>query len=195
MSKIDITINNKPFTVHPAAQTGRSLKELANIPLTDVLFHEKPHEDVVVPNDTTIHVKGGEKFRSAPPANYGDLAADQRALAAGHTGAVDEHLQPDGWKFLILRAFALPAPYAPQSVDVLIKLPPTFPDAAPDMFWVEPHVRVNNRATPTGTTTEVMLNRNWQRFSWHLQSGSWIPGRSELRDFVRCVRARFLTGQ
>src|SRR5438552_2477304 len=120
MDKIVIFINGTKCQVHSTTQTGRSLKELGHIPLTDVLFLEQPHEDKVIGNDTTIEVKNGEHFRSSPPANYGDRSDEERSLAAGHEGRVEECSQPDGWRFLILRAFALPGPYTPQVVDVLI---------------------------------------------------------------------------
>jgi hypothetical protein len=39
---------------------------------------------------------------------------------------------------------------------------------------------------------ENLLGMDWQRFSWHLTPGAWKPGVSTLRDFMRCIAARFL---
>ena len=44
----------------------------------------------------------------------------------------------------------------------------------------------------TYTGLENILGRDWQRFSWHLAGGAWKPGVSTLRDFLRCIAARFL---
>jgi hypothetical protein len=87
--------------------------------------------------------------------------------------------------------FGLPDAYTPNRVRLLVKLPPTFPDAAPDMFWVHPAVRCQNGTMPRATSSEYLLAEEWQRFSWHLVSGAWQPGVSTLRDFLRCVAARF----
>ena len=193
--RIEFFINGIKYEVRQATQSGRSLKELAHIPLTDVLFLEHPHEDIVVANDATIEVKDGQDFRSAPPANYGDLSEKEWATEAAHEGTIESHIQPDRWVWLVLHSFPVPAPFEPGTVKLLVKLPPTFPDAAPDMFWVEPHLRLASGGIPAGTSTEALLGRPWQRFSWHLQAGAWQPGRSRLRDFVRCVRARFQAAQ
>jgi E2/UBC family protein E len=39
-------------------------------------------------------------------------------------------------------------------VDLLIKLPPGFPDAQPDMFWVHPAVKTANGCLPRATCVE-----------------------------------------
>lgn len=192
--KIVIFINKTKYELASVTQTGRTLKEVAHIALTDVLFLEAPGEDEVIPNDATLEVKPGSHFHSSPPANYGNAAAATWTERAGHAGAAQLHEQPDGWQFLVLLGFTLPAAYTPRSVNLLVKLPPTFPDAAPDMFWVEPHVHLASGAVPASTSGETLLGRVWQRFSWHLQQGAWKVGQSDLRDFIRCVRARFQTG-
>lgn len=49
-----------------------------------------------------------------------------------------------------------------------------------------------NGGLPRATSTELLLGNNWQRFSWHLATGAWKPGVSTLRDYLRCICARFL---
>lgn len=186
---IHIFINRAKYDVAQADHTGQSLKELAGIPLTDVLFWQQPGEDKVIANGTHVTVKNGDHFHSSPPADYGSVApvAANWAVAS----KVTQLHQPDGWTFLVFEDFSIPPAYTPGSVRLLVKLPPGFPDAAPDMFWVQPPVNLAGGAIPTGTTMEAVLGEPWQRFSWHLQPGGWRPGISELRDFMRCVRARF----
>lgn len=183
---IPIFINRIRYEIENEVQTGRSLKELAGIPLGDVLFLQQPHEDQVIANNTEVTLKPGSHLHSSPPADYGNLTAGE----VGHPGTVEIVSQPGGWIFAILHDYALPAVYKPASVKLLVKLPPHFPDARPDMFWISPPVSANG-ATPRGTCTEVILGEAWQRFSWHLAPGAWQPGVSELRDFMRCIRARF----
>src|SRR5262249_54050748 len=139
---------------------------------------------------TKVTLKSGDHLHSQPPADYGiqssflteaGLAPDRVALTP----------QPGGWSFLVIPEYAVPAGFEPRRVEILIKLPPGFPDAAPDMFWVHPAVRINGNI-PRATSNERLLGKNWQRFSWHLASGAWKPGVSDLRNFLACIYSRFL---
>jgi hypothetical protein len=184
-----IFINRNKYEVRHADQTGQSLKILAAIPLTDVFFRQAKGEDEVIPNDQHVTVKDGDHFHSSPPANYGSFVA----AAEGWVSTVGGRLlpQPDGWTFMILDSFALPVEFRPRNIRLLVKIPPGFPDAAPDMFWVQPPVCLPGGVAPNGTSMEVVLAEPWQRFSWHLQPGAWQPGISDMRDFMRCIRSRF----
>lgn len=186
---VTVTINEKPYEFRNPHQTGHSLKARASIPATDVLFLDRPGEDEVIPDETRVVLKCDDHFHSSPPANYGDGLQ----LAAADVGYAPFQAlkQPDGWTYLVVPNYQLPGEFLPQAIQLLIKLPPLFPDAAPDMFWVSPNVRLEAGAAPQGTSIEAVMGSNWQRFSWHLQPGAWRPGISTLRDYMRCVRARF----
>jgi hypothetical protein len=185
---VTVTIDRKEYTFEHAKQTGQSIKERAGIPLTDVLFLQELKEDRVITDGECITLKCGDCFHSAPPANYGNAYAGSLP-ADFQDGRVFD--QPGGWKFVVFENYELPDGFSVKAVRLLIKLPPTFPDAAPDMFWVAPQLHTNNNAIPQGTSIETLLGEQWQRFSWHLQPGAWKVGLSTLRDFMRCVRARF----
>jgi hypothetical protein len=184
---IAVTIDKKQFNFADPHQTGRSLKERAGIPLTDVLFRDRPHEDEVITDDTNVVLTCGDCFHSAPPANYGSPSIAASDVGFGRFESVP---QADGWTFLVVHDYPVPTGLAPSAVDLLVKLPPAFPDAAPDMFWVSPQIRTPAGGAPQGTSPEPLLGTSWQRFSWHLNPGAWRPGVSTLRDFMRCVRAR-----
>jgi hypothetical protein len=188
---IEVFINKKKYELDHPVQTGASLKQLAGIPLGDVLFLQRPGEDEVIPNDAKVTLKNGDHLHSQPPADYGlgPALLEEAGLPAERATL---HPQPDGWSFLVISDYALPAGFEPNRVELLVKLPPGFPDAAPDMFWVSPDVRTANGNVPRATTNERLLGRNWQRFSWHLAAGAWKAGMSDLRDFMRCVSSRFL---
>lgn len=189
--KVVIFINKNKFELHELAQTGASLKNLVGIPLTDVLFLQQHGEDEVIPNEAKITVKNGSHFHSQPPADYG-LGVETIIEAGLSPEKSILHKEPGGWTFLVISDYPLPAGFTPSQVELLIKLPPGFPDAAPDMFWVHPEVRIDGGGLPIATSNELLLGRTWQRFSWHLAAGAWKPGISTLRDFLRCIRGRFL---
>ncbi len=184
---VEVTINRVNYHFVNPQQTGQKLKERSGIDLADVLFRSKPSEDEVVPNDSEITLHCGDCFYSSPPANYGSNEITPNDVGCDKFECVP---QPGGWEFLVVKDFNLPDGYSQDNAQLLIKLPPGFPDAAPDMFWVHPHVRTKIGGVPQGTADEVLLGEPWQRFSWHLGPGAWRPGVSTLRDFMRCVRSR-----
>jgi len=188
---IHVFINKQKFELQEPVQTGAALKQLAGIPLSDVLFLQQPGEDQVIANDASVTLKNGDHLHSQPPADYG-LGAELLLEAGLDTERAILHAQSDGWSFLVIYDYALPSGFQPDRVKLLVKLPPAFPDAAPDMFWVYPAVRAPNGSLPRGTSTERLLDLDWQRFSWHLAAGAWKPGVSTLRDFLRCIHGRFL---
>ena len=188
---IQVFINKKKYDLDNPVQTGAALKQLAGIPPSDVLFLQQPHEDKVIANDAQVTLKNGDQLHSQPPADYGFGPADLDAVGIS-AGRATVHTEPGGWSFLVISDYPLPAGYQPNRVQLLVKLPPTFPDAAPDMFWVHPEVKAPTGTLPRGASTERLLDRDWQRFSWHLAAGAWTPGISTLRDYLRCIAARFL---
>lgn len=188
---IHVFINKKKFDLDNPVQTGAILKQLASIPLGDVLFLQQPGEDEVIANEAHVTLKNGAQLHSQPAADYG-LSAAVAADFGLNSDRLSVHSQPGDWTFLVISGFKVPGGYAPGEVDVLIKLPPGFPDAAPDMFWVRPALKTPAGGVPRATSTERLLGTDWQRFSWHLAAGAWKPGTSTLRDYLRCIHARFL---
>ena len=186
---IHIFINEQKHEISSPVQTGAGLKALAGIALADVLFLQQPGEDQVIANDASVTLKSGDHLHSQPPADYGSHEALIEEAGFG-PGQRTVH-QEAGWSLLVLPEYQLPRGYEPDRVQLLVKLPPTFPDAAPDMFWVRPSVRAPNGGLPRATSAEHALGVEWQRFSWHLSPGAWKPGISTLRDYLRCVAARF----
>lgn len=101
----------------------------------------------------------------------------------------DYEVIPDGQMFsLIIRGFHLPPGYVPTEVDLLLRLPGGFPDAAPDMFWTHPVVGYAGGGVPTATETRLEYEgRTWQRWSRHL-AVAWRPGIDNLRSYLRLIR-------
>jgi len=98
-----------------------------------------------------------------------------------------EYLESKGFVFqeivdgqnrgIILPKFRLPAQkYDVSQVDVLIILPSGYPDVAPDMFYLEPWVKlVEGDRYPKATQSRLSFNgRSWQRWSRH--NNEWRRG-------------------
>lgn len=177
-----IVINDKKYEVDEHVVTGAFLKRLAGIPPGDTLFQKQRGDDLVIANDQKVKLKDGDEFFSQPAADYGDVLA-------GIEGA--ELLpQADRWTFVVFPKFELPDAYTPRVVKLLVKLPPLFPQAQPDMFYLSPAVHLNGGGLPQATSATPLLGEQWQQFSWHLKPGAWRPGKSDFRDYMRCIRAR-----
>jgi Prokaryotic E2 family E len=93
-----------------------------------------------------------------------------------------------GFALLQIEKFPVGAGLAPEEVTLLLRLPPGFPDATPDMFWVDPPLRTVAGATIRGTESiEQHAGRAWQRWSRHIQ-GQWRPGIDNLSTYLFYVR-------
>lgn len=97
--------------------------------------------------------------------------------------------QGGGWAFLTFKKFPLPAGYNKTHTELLIKVPPGYPAAKLDMFWVDADLQIQNNGQPReGCQIENVAGKNWLRYSWHVNE--WNPGRDNLRRFLSTVRTR-----
>lgn len=117
------------------------------------------------------------------------LPADQAFLEA--KGYRFDVTPEAGLVCVVIRGFRLPQGYVPETTDLLLRLPPAFPDAQPDMYWCDPPVRLaSTSGYPVAADQfEPHLGRNWQRFSRHLPAGVWQPGRDTLESYLALIRA------
>ncbi len=84
----------------------------------------------------------------------------------------------------------LPSGYEPQKVDLLLRLPLQFPQAPPDMFWIDPVVTYVGGAVPPQTQVrEHHMDRSWQRWSRHFGMSHWRPGVDDLRSYMTLIRS------
>jgi len=89
---------------------------------------------------------------------------------------------------IVLKDFPLPTGLQPQNVDLLVRLPPGFPDAGPDMFWTVPRVTTTAGAVIAGTEAqETYVSRTWQRWSRHI-GNQWRPGIDNLATYLAYIR-------
>jgi hypothetical protein len=114
--------------------------------------------------------------------------ADEEYLA--RLGLPYEATQEGGMIALVIKEWPLPEGYEPPAVELLVRLPPGFPDAPPDMYWCNPPVRLaGSGAYPQAADLfEQHLGQQWQRFSRHLPPGAWQPGRDSLESYLALIR-------
>jgi hypothetical protein len=94
----------------------------------------------------------------------------------------------EGFLVIIIDGFPMPKGMVPQSSTVLVRLPPGFPDAAPDMFWLDPAVHaVDGRVFPGTEASQIFIGRSWQRWSRHIQQ-EWRPGIDNLSTYMAYIR-------
>ena len=105
-------------------------------------------------------------------------------------GIAFHELDEGGMKALVLPSFGLPpGHFDAAAADILILLPPGYPDAAPDMFHAIPWLRLSGSGAYPRCADQpvVFAGRNWQRWSRH--SGEWRPGADGIWTMLKRVEA------
>lgn len=83
--------------------------------------------------------------------------------------------------------------YTVPGCDVLVVMPPNYPQAGNDMFWTYPRLhRSDGRPIPAVLDPGSGDNRTWKgrefcRWSRHWNSGSWRPGKDDIMSIYRRI--------
>jgi hypothetical protein len=92
---------------------------------------------------------------------------------------------------LVFREFKLGDGYSVVASDLLLRVPRSYPDAGPDMFWVSPTVTLASGALPqAGEGVERHLDRAWRRFSWHRAGNRWNPNVDNMHGHLEFISRR-----
>lgn len=105
-------------------------------------------------------------------------------------------LFPQGGELhIVIKGFQFPSQhYLPDKTDLLIKIPPGYPNTALDMFWTNPEVKLVNGQVPQKTESrEEHRGKSWQRWSRHYVT-PWRPGIDGLRNFVQSIHIELRKG-
>lgn len=87
---------------------------------------------------------------------------------------------------LIFRNYPIPPGYSQATTDLLVRVPLSYPDAGPDMFWTDPDLRLMDGRSPQyGDLIETHLGKLWRRFSWH---SIWRPNFDNLDCYLYFIR-------
>lgn len=99
-------------------------------------------------------------------------------------------MEDGGQKAIVLQGFELPAGrFDTVNADILILLPASYPDSAPDMFHTMPWVRlVASNQYPHAADQPVSFGGlSWQRWSRH--NNAWRPGIDGIWTMIKRVEA------
>lgn len=73
--------------------------------------------------------------------------------------------------------------------DLMVRVPLSYPDAGPDMFYTDPALLLARGTVPqSAEAIETHAGRQWRRFSWH--HGPWNRISDNLTGYLEFVRDR-----
>ena len=180
-----LIIDNKPFEWPHPVITGNQIKQLVNAKPEYGVWQvvPGPGDDEEIGDDQKVELSqapGHNRFITGPKqTTEGEgrfLPSRDREYLTEKRIAFEE-IVADGQRGVILRKYPLPANmFDASTADIFIIIPPGYPDAAPDMFHLQPWVRLTGRnAFPRAADQAVMFNgQSWQRWSRH--NPEWRPG-------------------
>lgn len=104
------------------------------------------------------------------------------------SGFTWEAVQHGTQRGIVMRSFLLPAGLRPSEVDLLIRIPPQYPVAALDMFYLSPGASRTDGRPIDRLTTEAFDGVSWQRWSRHrLPEQRWRPGVDSISTHLHLV--------
>ena len=90
---------------------------------------------------------------------------------------------------LVLRSFPFGDGYNRPVADLLLRIPRTYPDSGPDMFWTIPELTLASGSAPqSAESMENYIGKQWRRFSWH--KSAWNPAIDNLHGYLEFIRRR-----
>jgi hypothetical protein len=84
---------------------------------------------------------------------------------------------PADYSWLIIPNWSLPEGWSKQTTQLLVLLPPGYPQTPPDSFYTEVELTLAGGAEPGAASGRMEHNgRTWRQFSWHFVDASeWQP--------------------
>ena len=90
---------------------------------------------------------------------------------------------------LVFDTYSIPGGFSMSETSLLLRLPASYPNGKPDMFWTEPELTLADGRVPRqADQIQSFLGKSWRRFSWHLSQ--WNPGRDNLYTYLEFVNMR-----
>lgn len=175
--------------------SGRVLKALAGVPAEtyDVYLEVRGGgQDILIRDSDLIDLSkpGIERFitliRDTTEGLMALPEADQQYLNSH--GVTFEMVSDGTHTGVVFKQFLLPAgKFNHAAADVLVLLPPGYPDVAPDMFYFDPWLTLQSvgRYPTCADQPYVFQSRNWQRWSRH--NSAWRPGIDGLHTMLKRI--------
>lgn len=179
-----ITVDNRPFDWPQPFITGAEVKRLVNAkPEYGVwLVVPGPADDDEIADNERVDLTqpGRERFITGPKQT---TEGDGTFLPSRDRKYLEDKVLPfeevtaDGQRGVIIRNYPLPAGVFDAShTDILILIPTGYPDAAPDMFYTLPWVKLiaRNALPRAADQPHAFAGKSWQRWSRH--NPEWRAG-------------------
>jgi E2/UBC family protein E len=89
---------------------------------------------------------------------------------------------------IIVAGYRVPAGYDHDQSDLLIRLPASWPDGTPDMFWFDPPLRLKSGGgwPDRAADMTIIAGRTWQRWSRHI-GGGWRSGVDGIGNYLAII--------
>jgi Prokaryotic E2 family E/Multiubiquitin len=189
-----ITIDNRQVAWGEAHILGAILKKLAGVPdqTYDVYQDVRGGHDLLIRDNDCVNLAkpGTEHFVTVirhTTEGLSRLPSRDRSYLEQRDIAVDV-LTEGGYTAVVLKTVVLPVgKFDSTTTDILILLPPGYPDIAPDMFYCDPWLKLTSvgRYPNAADVPHVFAGRNWQRWSRH--NNAWRPGIDGLHTMIKRV--------
>lgn len=196
-----ITVNRKEYAATKAEMTAREIKDMAGSPIHHLLIlvggepdggtggGDEPMADADI-----VRLAPGMRFRTVNSATFGSQAAMQLPpLLQDHIAELESRgfaveVSVSDAIYVVIKDYPIPGSiWSRSSSDLLIMAHDTYPNAALDMFWLDPPIS-RKGGPPDGAGTEARNGREWQSFSWHI--GGWDPAHDNLLTYLDVVNDR-----
>jgi len=147
----------------------------------------QPKKQLSADDTIDLRTPGVEKVRLiAKDVNNGEVrtaaSRDFALLEGDESFLVDvspawEARVEEGRNWVVIHGYPVPEGYTVSSIDLALLVPPNYPQAEIDMFYVDPPLRkVSGDAIPCTESTERIGGRSYQRWSRHRGPASrWNP--------------------
>jgi hypothetical protein len=90
---------------------------------------------------------------------------------------------------LVFKSYSLSEGFSVASTDLLLRIPKTYPESGPDMFWTDTEVKFVDGTIPKNAdSVESYMGRSWRRFSWH--RAPWNPTLDRLHLHLEFINER-----
>lgn len=165
----------------------------------------QPKRQLSVGDQIDLRAPGIEKVRlTAKDVNNGEAPAAllrQFALLKDDEIYLDDLGQKwetivnsEGHRWLIIRDYPVPDGYIVKSTTLALMVPPTYPQAEIDMFYVHPHLhRTNGAEIPATQALQDINGLSFQRWSRHRGAiKPWNPRRDNVITHLALVESALL---
>jgi len=198
----DFFVDAKKYQTDQKHLSGLQIKQIAGVQANYQLYLEEQGEtpDKEISDSMTVSMEGHVRhFYAVPPATFGFNPVEQqlRDFVARHAAKnpVEVTALSNGSHIVKVTNVGIGPGWNRPTANVLFVVPPGYPAARPDCFWVEPaELRLADGTTPKNTNDanaipgDNVSSRRTTWFSWHLQS--WDPSRDTVETYFNTIMGR-----